>query len=57
MSGGDGLFEVDTAAVVEPQSAPTVPVKKTFRVFVPDPGGLRREGRVPAVDPRLMSGC
>lgn len=36
MSGGDGLFEVDTAAVVEPQTAPTVPVKKTFRVFVPD---------------------
>lgn len=36
MSGGDGLFEVDPAAVVEPQTAPTVPVKKTFRVFVPD---------------------
>lgn len=36
MSGGDGLFEVDTAAVVEPQTAPTVPVKKTIRVFVPD---------------------
>lgn len=35
MSGGDGLFEVDTAAVVEPQTAPTVPVKKTFRVFGP----------------------
>lgn len=36
MYGGDGLFEVDTAAVVGPQTAPTVPVKKTFRVFVPD---------------------
>lgn len=36
MSGGDGLFEVDTAAVAEPQTAPTVPVTKTFRVFAPD---------------------
>ncbi|MFI2765097.1 hypothetical protein ACH5A3_40765 [Streptomyces echinatus] len=36
MSGEEGLFEVDPAAVVEPQTAPTLPVKKTFRVFVPD---------------------
>jgi transposase len=36
MSGGDGLFEVDPAAVVKPETAPTVAVKKTFRAFVPD---------------------
>ena len=36
MSGGDGLFDVDPAATVEPKAAPAVPVKKTFRAFVPD---------------------
>lgn len=36
MSGGDGLFEVDPAALVKPETAPTVAVKKTFRAFVPD---------------------
>jgi hypothetical protein len=36
MSGGDGLFEVDPAAVVKPETAPTVAVKRTFRAFVPD---------------------
>ena len=36
MSGGDDLFEVDPAAVVKPETAPTVAVKKTFRAFVPD---------------------
>jgi transposase/cytochrome c5 len=36
MSGGDGLFEVDPAAVVEPRPVPAAPVKKTFRAFVPD---------------------
>jgi transposase/cytochrome c5 len=36
MSGGDGLFEVDPAAVVEAKVAPAAPVKKTFRAFAPD---------------------
>jgi transposase/cytochrome c5 len=37
MSGGDGLFEVDPAAVVvEPRSGPKAPVNKAFRVFAPD---------------------
>ncbi|MFL6110423.1 MAG: transposase, partial [Catenulispora sp.] len=36
MSGGDGLFEVDPAAVARPKAVPSVPVKKTFRAFVPD---------------------
>lgn len=36
MSGGDGLFEVDPAAAVKPETAPTVAVKKTFRAVVPD---------------------
>ncbi|MEW2498833.1 hypothetical protein AB0942_35790 [Streptomyces nodosus] len=36
MSGGDGLFEVDPAGVVKPETAPTVAAKKSFRVFVPD---------------------
>src|SRR5882762_1742 len=36
MSGGDGLFEVDPAAVVEPGTASAMPVKKTFRAFAPD---------------------
>ncbi len=36
MSGGDGLFEVDPAAVVKSETSPTVAVKKTFRAFVPD---------------------
>jgi transposase len=36
MPGGDGLFEVEPAAVVKPETAPTVAVKKTFRAFVPD---------------------
>lgn len=35
MSGGDGLFEVDPAAVV-PRGVSRVPVSKTFRAFVPD---------------------
>jgi transposase len=35
MSGGDGLFEVDPAAVAVPKAAP-VPVSKTFRAFAPD---------------------
>jgi len=33
MSGGDGLFEMDPAAVVEAKPAPAAPVKKTFRAF------------------------
>lgn len=36
MSGGDALFEVDPAAVVEPEAVPKAPVNKTFRVFAPD---------------------
>src|SRR6476469_7123442 len=35
MYGGDGLFEVDPAAVT-PKASPAVPVKNTFRAFVPD---------------------
>lgn len=35
MSGGDGLFEVDPAAVVKPETAPTAAVKKTFRASSP----------------------
>ncbi|MFG2886220.1 hypothetical protein ACGFYV_28630 [Streptomyces sp. NPDC048297] len=36
MAGGDGLFEVDPAALVKSQTAPTVAVKKAVRAFVPD---------------------
>jgi hypothetical protein len=36
MSGGDGLFEADPAAVVEPKAVPAAPVKKRFRAFAPD---------------------
>ena len=36
MSGGDGLFEMDPAAVVEANAAPSAPVKKTFRAFASD---------------------
>ncbi len=36
MSGGGGLLEADPAAVVKPDTAPTVAVKKTVRAFVPD---------------------
>lgn len=36
MSGGDGLFEVDPAAVAEPKPGSRPPVKKTFRAFAPD---------------------
>lgn len=36
MSGGDGLFEIDTAATVRPQSGPRPAVDKRFRAFEPD---------------------
>jgi transposase len=36
MSGGDGLFEVDPAAVARPKVGPRPPVGKTFRAFAPD---------------------
>ena len=36
MSNGDGLFEVDPAAVSEPKAGPRPAVNKTFRVFAPD---------------------
>ncbi|GAA1227337.1 hypothetical protein GCM10009665_17320 [Kitasatospora nipponensis] len=37
MPGGDGLFEVDPAAV-EPRIGPKAPVNKTFRMFAPKSG-------------------